>query len=602
MTIPAGALINWMPNPSGELSASGYSDLGAALGLSDGDILAITNSIDQSLYGDKSIKCTVQANGVFGDATLPISPFVTSSVVAKSYLVAIGLIAGGETTPTYSAGDTWSYSIRLMAPGVFVGRSATISALGATDTMALPITLDGSWQELKVTSPPSVDASDSEGRIQFFLLVEWDGVDGSTDIDQSFYVDGVLITHNQAIPTDVPYVDGDQGNRFHWEGTPHASRSYYIPESTPGYIPPGSVPGTNGTMQVSAELWASDATGFPLRDLTEHIIDGTVDMNVDRAIMMNLSMKVKDPEAIAPYADYLIPYFNISYQDGRPSERHQLGLWPTKLPASGEYTVNMATGTFQCDDMVSVAINAFSDAVVTQPDTTKITDAVYSRLAQAGVIKRDIPTDSTTFGVAISRPAGTSWGTICNEWLTGLGWYTLHMRLDGYVTTSGAYRDLDQIEPSLILTDTDMLAPLVPVPSENQVVNIAVVTTEANVIPPLVGIARNDTQSSPASTVHIGPRYKYETMPSPTTQAKINKRARLIVQDGRRYYRTVTAQIPPMPQLLEPRQVVELQLTGKQADLSGRWYVRTARMGLTPETAPMTLELNQTVTFDGTVI
>jgi len=363
-----------------------------------------------------------------------------------------------------------------------------------------------------------------------------------------------------------------------------------------------TIPVTSNAMRFGVELWRANVMGARIEDLSGLFIDGTIDMNIDRVIMLNLQVRLRNPGAVQPFSDFLLPIVTIAWEDGRPNERYQLGLYPVRMMTAGEFTVNKAIGQFACDDMVSIAINAIAQTAIFEESTDLVGTSVSHRLFEAGIGKRAIPSGSATFGTDQSRPVGSSMGAVANDWLAMIGWYALHMRLDGYVTTAGAYRDLNQIEPSLMLTDTDLLTSLSPVATDNQIVNIGVVTTDTSILPPKSAIARNDDALSPASTVNIGDRARTEVLTGNPSQAALDKRARQIVQDGRRFYRTVSVVIQPRPQLLEPRQTIRLNLTGEQAGLSGIWYVRTARMGLTPETSAMTLELNQTVDFNGNVI
>jgi hypothetical protein len=86
------------------------------------------------------------------------------------------------------------------------------------------------------------------------------------------------------------------------------------------------------------------------------------------------------------------------------------------------------------------------------------------------------------------------------------------------------------------------------------------------------------------------------TVQGSTTQAALDALAARILAESRTYYRTCKVTILHDPTALNPHQTVRLTLTGKMADLSGLWWVRTASIGLTPD-KPTTLELNQ-VTSD----
>ena len=362
--------------------------------------------------------------------------------------------------------------------------------------------------------------------------------------------------------------------------------------------------GSGGSVHIKPELWTGNIAGFPLNDISDYLIDFSIDMNVDRQIMLILTVRIRNPaDVVTPYVEYFIPYLTIGYEDGRDSERIQLGVYPIRIPGSGEFSTRLAVGTFTCDDLVSVPANYFAQTTrIYAPASTTIVSQILGRLAMTGIIKKSLPDSAQTFGTTMERPIGTNYLDWMNEQLVAMGWYTLHMKLDGTITSAGPYVDLSDIEPAMTLIDTDLMSTIVPTNNDSQICNIALVVNGDNASAPLVGTYTNSDASSPTSTVKIGPRMKKEIATGATTQSSLNRRARQIVREGRSYYRTIALSILPQPLLLNPRQVIRLDLTGEQQDFSGLWYVRTARMGCTPDSALMTLELNQTVRFDGSAV
>ena len=109
---------------------------------------------------------------------------------------------------------------------------------------------------------------------------------------------------------------------------------------------------------------------------------------------------------------------------------------------------------------------------------------------------------------------------------------------------------------------------------------------------PLSSIARNDDPQSPTSTANKGEIMRREVVSGSTTQAALDALAARLLAESRSYYRTAKLTILHDPTALLMHQVVQLNLTGEQASLSGKWWVRTADMGFSHD-RPTVLGINQ---------
>lgn len=356
---------------------------------------------------------------------------------------------------------------------------------------------------------------------------------------------------------------------------------------------------------MTPELWIATSGGFRHTDITEYLIDGMIDMSVDRSIKMSCQIRVRNPGIIEPFSDYLMPIIRYEYADGRPDVESPLGLYAIRVP-TGEYTVERSVATFNGYDMTSLAFESGEADSFSIPAGFNPTSYIQGLLVDSGIIRKSIPSTSDTFAQAFSRSPGTPRGEIVNDILNQLGWYTMHADLTGRVTTTGEYRDLHLLESFATYADADLRTPFTITPSEQQICNVAIVVNENYAAAPLVGTHRNDDAASPSSTVSLGREIICGGRPfvitGETTQAALNRKARQMINEGRSYYRAGTFSVLPNPDGLIPHQTVALNLTGEMEDLSGLWWIRGAKMGLTPQTCLLTLDVAQTIRFDGTVL
>lgn len=374
------------------------------------------------------------------------------------------------------------------------------------------------------------------------------------------------------------------------------------------FVPVTTFPETavdSDMITMTPELWIANSAGFRHTDITEYLIDGTIDMSVDRAIKMSCQIRVRNPGIIEPFSDYLMPIIRYEYADGRADVESPLGLYAIRVP-QGEYTVERSVATFNGYDLTSLAFESGDSDSFSIPAGFNPTSYIQTILVDAGIVRKRIPNTSTTFAQAFSRSPGTPRGDIVNDILNQLGWYTMHADLTGLVTTTGEYRDLHLLESFATYADADLRTPFTITPSEQQICNVAIVVNENYAAAPLTGTHRNDDPASPSSTVSLGREIICGGRPfvvtGETTQAALNRKARQMINEGRSYYRAGQFSVLPDPTGLIPHQTVALNLTGEMEDLSGLWWIRGAKMGLTPQTCLLTLDVAQTIRFDGTIL
>lgn len=352
---------------------------------------------------------------------------------------------------------------------------------------------------------------------------------------------------------------------------------------------------SGGGYTLSVDLYRATIDNQLVEDLSEFFVGGSVDLNVDRAVKLAGSFTLREPDRVTPYTDYLAPFMRLEFDDGRDDVYQQLGLYAVRVPP-GTYSMDDAVATFDGADLTRVlATSVYTDADNVAASTNYVT-AITDTLTDAGISRWNIPATAFTLPAAQTFPIGTSKLAKANTLLDQLGWYHLGMDLDGKVSTPGPSRELASIEPWRTITDADLLRPIDVQQPGKEIANVIVVVNDNATAAPLSAVARNDDPSSPTSTVSVGREISPDDGPikvtGPTTQAALDAMAARLLAESRTYYRTAKLTLLHDPTALIAHQTVELSLTGEYAGLSGLWWVRTARLGLTPN-APLELEINQ---------
>lgn len=351
--------------------------------------------------------------------------------------------------------------------------------------------------------------------------------------------------------------------------------------------------GSGGGYTLSVDLFRATIDNAILEDVSDLFVAGSVDLNVDRAIKLAATFTLRDPDRVTPYTDYLAPFVRIEYDDDRPDVYRQAGLFAITVPP-GTYSPDDAVATFQGADPTAVMATSVYTVTNNAVAGANYRTTVVGAITAAGISRYNIPTTAFTLPTAQSWKPGTSRLTKANGLLEQVGWYHLGTDLDGKVSTPGPSRNLSSIEPWRTITDADLLRPVDVQPGSAPVYNVIVVVNDDATAAPLTSVARNDDPSSPTSTVAIG---REIAPPEPikvtgsTTQAALDALAARYLAEARTYYRTAKLTLFHDPDALRAHQTVELDLTGDSAGLNGLWWVRTARLGLTPN-APLELEIN----------
>lgn len=350
---------------------------------------------------------------------------------------------------------------------------------------------------------------------------------------------------------------------------------------------------------LSVDLWRATIDNALVEDISEYLVDGAVDLNLDRDIKLAASFVLRNPSVITPYTDFLAPFVRMEFDDGADDVYQQVGLYATKV-APGRYTVEDAIATFEGMDLTSIMATSYhtdANSIAASANYVSGTNGINETISGAGITRYNIPATTSTTAAAQSFKVGSSRLDKVNTLLDQLGWYHLAMDLDGKISTPGAPQNLLSMEPWRELTDADMLTPPDVQPTGIEIANVVLVINDDPASAPLSSTATNSDPQSPTSTVSIGRSImRLVTVQGSTTQAALDALAARILAESRTYYRTCKVTILHDPTALVPHQTVRLTLTGEMESLSGLWWIRTASIGFTPD-KPTVLELNQ-VTSD----
>lgn len=333
---------------------------------------------------------------------------------------------------------------------------------------------------------------------------------------------------------------------------------------------------------IAAELWRATIDNQLVEDVSQYLTDGSVSMDVDRDIKLALSVTVRQPARITPYVDYLAPFVRLTYDDGSPDVYRQLGLYAIKTPP-GSYSPTDAVATFAGDDLTRVLADyAYSDNSSSAAGTD-YTGQIGGTVTNGGISRHNIPSAPDLLPVAQSWKIGTTRLEKANTLLDQLGWYHLGMDLDGKISTPGAPQDLASMEPYRTIADEDVMSALDVTPAGQDIANVVLVVNDDASAAPLHSVARNDDPSSPTSTVATGREIvRVVSVSGSTTQAALDASAARYLSESRTAYRTAKLTILHDPDALVIHRVVQLTLTGEQADFSGKWWVRQASLSLGP--------------------
>lgn len=350
-----------------------------------------------------------------------------------------------------------------------------------------------------------------------------------------------------------------------------------------------------GSLLIDFNLWVTDINNKKLRNITDSIIDGNVTLDVSRDIFLSATFTLQDPAQVIPYVEYLAPFINITYEDGREYVHQQMGLYCTRVSPSS-ITVEQSNGTIEGSDLCTVLAEDHFTNTYNIASGTNVVTAVQAIVVSAGITRMTIPSTSKTLPSKQSFAIGTDKLSACNKLLKSIGFFELCTSADGFISSPGKTRPIKSTEPWKTFTEDDIMGPVELAPTNDRIANVVIVTNSDTNTAPLKSVKRNDDPSSPTSTVSINRQIvKTEQLSGKVIQEDLDARATLLLERGRTYYRTATIHVLPDPGAFDVHQTVDLDFdeNSELEFLSGRWWITTASLGFTAANALLELTINQ---------
>lgn len=357
------------------------------------------------------------------------------------------------------------------------------------------------------------------------------------------------------------------------------------------------ITGQNAT--IYGELYRTDINGVLLEDLTEHVIDGFVEWHGDRSdgTPMTCSFTMKTPNLLTPWVDYITPYMNITYNDDRAPIRERCGVFLV-MPYAESHTPNTSEVVVTGRDLTYLL--STSQYLDTQNFATgaNVVTCIRSIITSVGITKHNIRNSSRTLGYDRSYTFGTTKRDAANKLAQAIGYYRLFMDRSGYIRSS-PYQKLSTLQPAKVYTEADLIETLeVDAPPIDQFANVVTLKKDDPTNGSLYAIAREDNPAVPWSTVALGRTIvrPLELVSDVETQDDIDKLAEQRLQNAGAFEKVLNVTTLPDP-FQEINRCVDLFLTGEKDYLNGRYRLRGWKMGFTPDTASVSLELNRVATF-----
>jgi len=353
-----------------------------------------------------------------------------------------------------------------------------------------------------------------------------------------------------------------------------------------------------GRVTISSELWRTDITGFPLEDLTPYVISGSVDWHGDRdgGTPMGCSFTLTATDLVTPYVDFIVPFMNLTYEDGSDSIREQMGIFMV-MPFGEEHTPTTEECTIEGRDLTFIlSVSKFTDKKNFSSGTNFITN-VKNLIDDTALTKMVFPTTTKTLGKAKSFSLGTSRLDAVNHFLHRIGWYKLYMERDGFLR-SVPYRSLSKTQPAKLYTEDHLVDLLsVETPPADKFGNVVILQRERTDEATLTSIARASpalhwSAESLGLEIVLGP----DTVDDAEDQEALDAIAESRLDNAGAYEKILTFKTMPDPYQYINR-TVDIYLQGNKEHLNGRYRLRGWRVGFTPDDALVEIEVTRVARF-----
>lgn len=350
----------------------------------------------------------------------------------------------------------------------------------------------------------------------------------------------------------------------------------------------------------SVTLYTTDVSGKVTGDISENYVAGYIEWNADRDPKTK-GMLTLQGVSLQPYVDYVAPVIAMEREDGTVRSAH-LGIFAVGMPSdAGDYTGTERT--YELKDTTSLLLETILTKAQNVAAAADYGTAAATVITGAGLTLVNVPAIGVTSTVALTLAAGMTRFEAAKQLLQAGGKVGPYALSSGHITYRPPLR-LEDLEPFATWTGDQIFGPIRRVPNDELFANVIVVTNDDPNSAPISQRAYNRDQESKGSTVRLG-REKGRKVSVPTLKSNTEALAlaRRYVSEASSYYQTIQTTVEMDPTIgtdvciildyVEPDQ--EDGTPG--IDYSGKWWVRTWRIGFDEDDGEMPVELNQIAEF-----
>lgn len=406
-------------------------------------------------------------------------------------------------------------------------------------------------------------------------------------VGDKVFIDALMLRRNEAL--DV-YFDGDSDG-CDWTGAAHASAS--TRDADAGVRKPDSE--AAGAF-VHFVFLRTNRENERQQDLTPYLIDGTVEMDVDRDVPTTIRFRTRDTTLLDPYQDFVSIHMRVEYADDRGPVNKQLGLFTVNVP-NADVDWEKSEGDYEGADLTSLlATSAFTTAYNIASGTNYVT-AIKSIITGAGFEsdRVQIQASSKTLPKKKTFPIGTTRLEAVNKLLDAIAYYPVWALPNGTLTSMHVQRRAD-IEPIDSYREWDLLEPVKLRPVPDTIANVVIVIRDSGSQGIISAKAINDDPDSPHSTVALGREIvRIERNADIDDAAAAQALADDLLEEGGSYYRSLEIAVSPNPRV-NVHQTCHLRFFNEVGvHLSGRYWIRRWQIGFQPGTSRLQLEIGKVV-------
>lgn len=354
---------------------------------------------------------------------------------------------------------------------------------------------------------------------------------------------------------------------------------------------------THHSYQLIPELWTAEQDGTLKEEITDIVLSGKVSYDEDRLIKKELMLKVSDPSRVRPYADHLVPFLTVRYDDGY-EVRRQLGQY-VAVPPKRSITTQQHHGFIEGRDLTWILQQKALTNVRNWGAGYPYTDAVGAmKMFAAEHLRLTYPLSSKTLGTILSWPVGTPYLEVMNDLLGAIGYYSLYTSNDGWLESKPYLGLIREANPSVTYDTVHPVNRIQVVrnvelePLTDRICNHAIVIRDDPARGIMWAYKSNMSPDSPTSVPNLGMTITKTVRRNDI--ADIDTAIRMVhrmLDTGNSVYERLRLYTTPDVERGE-HEVYELNIVSESgATITGKWLCTGWSIGFTPQDGPMEHQL-----------